>query len=88
MSQWTVPLLHPEPGVEYILQGALLHHCLPKQGAARGDADLRFMHSHRIWWKRGLLFEEKFDKSAAVIPAFKSGSKYLTRFEDRHSGVE
>ncbi len=34
-----------------------------------------------------MLFEEKLDKGAAVIPALKSGSKILTRFEDRHSGV-
>ncbi len=34
-----------------------------------------------------MFFEEQLDKIAAVIPAFKSGSKILTRFEDRHSGV-
>ena len=30
---------------------------------------------------------KNWKKSAAVIPAFKYGSKILTRFEDRHSGV-
>jgi hypothetical protein len=43
MSQWTVLLLHPEPRVEYFLQGTALHCCLPIREAARGGADWRVL---------------------------------------------
>ncbi len=43
MSQWTVLLLHLEPGVEYLLQAAALHRCLPGLNAARGAADWRVL---------------------------------------------
>ena len=43
MSQWTVHLLLPGPGVEYLLQGAVQHQYLPIQDAAPGGADWRVL---------------------------------------------
>ncbi len=58
MSQWTVLLLHPEPGDEYLLQGAALHRSLPSRDAARGDADWRvlpYLGNNRILTRQNLL---------------------------------
>ena len=43
MSQWTVHLLLPGPGVKYLLQGMAQHQYLPIQDAAPGGADWRVL---------------------------------------------
>ncbi len=58
MSQWTVLLLHPEPEVEYLLQGAALHRCLPSRDAARGVTDWRvllYLGKNQILTRQNLL---------------------------------
>ncbi len=76
MSQWTVLLLLTEPGVEYLLQGAALHHYLPNQDAVPDDADWRvllYLDLKQILTRQNL---------PHLLPA---GVPSSTAFETRHS---